>query len=223
MFRIELFVDDKRLGDVLKALSGMCRVSTPQYVANVIEENEESAANGALRAVVHSGKLSDMFIAHLRQTHKSEITPTDVQDWLKKIGRAQSSSNYLANQLISNGVLKRTGFSNRTVYEVINPFVNPKYISRTKKPSKLRRVRGPNGNLMSPEQRTKLLTKKQPTEEIILIQLVPNIGDKFNTTELVNHLKAQGCHPHSYGTIVKKLMNDGTLRRLKPGEYERLK
>lgn len=116
MFRVEFFVDDKKLPDALRALTGVAR-GKPD-VQLVINVEESPKRNGELRPAT-SGKLIDIFAAWIRKAHKSALTPKDVQAWLRSHGKSVLSASYLTKEAVRAGILKRHGKSSNTIYHVV--------------------------------------------------------------------------------------------------------
>ncbi len=112
MFKIEAFVDDKKLGDVLRALTGLVRgqpVVLP--VVNVEEDEKELHAKS-------NGGLISLFAQHLAKYKATTITPAEIKIWLEKIGKSPQSGSYLAREAMAQKLLRRTGNSSATVYHI---------------------------------------------------------------------------------------------------------
>jgi hypothetical protein len=113
MFRIEVFVEDKRLAEALRALAGIVRgqpAVTP--VANVEE------ASGKPKAISNGTTLA-MFEKYIG-TRKSEapLSPDDLRNWMKANGKSPSSASSLAVSAVEAGLIRRTGKSSSTRYHI---------------------------------------------------------------------------------------------------------
>lgn len=128
MFRVEFFCDDKRLGDALRALTGLA-IGNPavQPVTNA-----KVSRGGALRQVTE-GRLVDLFAAHLAKTKPKEFTARDVQTFLSNQGTAPGSFGYVLKQAIAAKLIRKksTKFAGPgTKYVMI---AAPKKAAKTKK------------------------------------------------------------------------------------------
>jgi len=115
MFRIEAFVEDKRLAEALRALTGIVR-NQPSVmpVANLAEGSELKAAT--------NGSLYSMFEAFLDKSKAESLSPADIREWLKSCGRSvasASSVSFVANLAIKAHRLRRVGQSSKTRYVII--------------------------------------------------------------------------------------------------------
>jgi hypothetical protein len=114
MFKIEdVYVEDKNLALLLKAMAGIVR-GQPRPVPML---NLEAQPNGTLKASA-DGTLMQVFAAHIAKAKLKEFGPKDVQDWLAKHGRSKLSANYVTKGLVKAGVLKRTGNTLNSRYVV---------------------------------------------------------------------------------------------------------
>jgi hypothetical protein len=111
MFRIELFVEDKRLADTLRAVAGKTRgAPNVQPVVN-------AAPNGKAET---DGGLVGMFAAFLRKANIIELPPAHIGRWLEDHGFSKNTSSYLARRAVEAGILKKVGSSSATRYRVKN-------------------------------------------------------------------------------------------------------
>jgi hypothetical protein len=117
MFRIEAFVEDKKLGDALKALAGLCR-GQPS-VAPVMNVDETSG-DGPVKAA-GNGNIIHMLASHLRHIHKVRITSKEIAAWLKSQGRSPQSASYTAREACKLRILKKVGGPTSGNYEVVSP------------------------------------------------------------------------------------------------------
>jgi hypothetical protein len=112
MFKIEAFVDDKKLSDVLRALTGLVRGQpSVMPVVNVEEEEQEIHAKS-------NGSLLSLFAEHLAKHKAPTMTVSEVKTWLEKLGKSALSSNYLMKQAIAAKLVRRTGKSSAVVYHI---------------------------------------------------------------------------------------------------------
>src|SRR5262245_22761096 len=82
MFKIEALVEDKRVGDALRALAGIARgvpVATPMV-------NAEPQKNGSMKAKTN-GTMLAMLEQHLLENKATEYRAADFRAFLKSIGR----------------------------------------------------------------------------------------------------------------------------------------
>jgi hypothetical protein len=107
MFRVEFFVDDKKLADALRALAGKATGLNVQPVIN-------AAPNGKAET---SGGLLDMFGAWLGKTKIDNLTPFEIGQWLASQGYSKQSSSYLARNATKAGLLKKRGKGAGTTYQ----------------------------------------------------------------------------------------------------------
>lgn len=114
MFRVTFMCDDKRLGEVLRALTGLAR-GAPVAVPVT---NEEVDSKGNIKAK-SNGKLVHMFIEHLHKLKTESFTPKDAQVWLKSVGMSPLSSSYVLKAALAAGAVKRTGKSSKSVYHIV--------------------------------------------------------------------------------------------------------
>lgn len=118
MFKIEAFVEDKKLGEALKALAGLVR-GMPSVVP-VINVDEDANPAAPVRAN-GSGNLAQMLGSHLRHTHRTKISAQEIGQWLRSIGRSPQSASYVAKLAVDGHILRRAGGMTSGAYEVIAP------------------------------------------------------------------------------------------------------
>ena len=112
MFRVEFFVDDKRLAVALRNLAGVA-MGSPSVVpvVNAVARGGKVTANGA-------GDLPDLFTQYLKTNKLTQLTPSQMKDFSREIGRSASSSTYIAKQLFKLGLISKTGKGPHTKYVV---------------------------------------------------------------------------------------------------------
>lgn len=115
MFKIECFVEDKRVGDALRALAGIAR-GQPSVIPMI---NAEPTKDGSGVKAKVSGGLLNMFIEHLTKERIDTIKSGSVKDYLKSIGKSGGSATYLLQQAHKAGLVRKTGKGNATVYHVV--------------------------------------------------------------------------------------------------------
>lgn len=99
MFRIEIFVDDKKLAYVLLALTGhVVSLSAPQPVANA-----KRGPNGV--QPVTRGDALELFATFAKG--KKEVTPADMREFCRKHGFSANSYSNMLRRVMDAGLLKR--------------------------------------------------------------------------------------------------------------------
>lgn len=102
LFRFEVFVTSKQLGDALALLSGrVAEISPPQLVANA-----KAGRGGNGVTPMAGGKLVEMFGNWLRQHKLREFTNSTTKEFLTSIGRSPGSATYLQTQAREHGLIK---------------------------------------------------------------------------------------------------------------------
>ena len=114
MFKVEFFVDDKRLGQALLALVGIAN-SQPSVVPVV---NVAKKANGTLAPKVSGGSM-ERFVAVLKKHKGKSLKAAEFKAMMKPMGLSASSANYMTGRAVEAGLLKKTGKSNQTAYLVL--------------------------------------------------------------------------------------------------------
>jgi hypothetical protein len=113
MFKIEVFVDDKKLAEALRALAGLA-LGQPSVVPVVNAEH----SGGKIKAATN-GSLLDMFHQHLTKTKTQSFRAADVKAFLKSVGKSEGSSNYLSQQAAKAGFAKKSGKGSAMSYTVV--------------------------------------------------------------------------------------------------------
>lgn len=101
MFRLELFVDDKNLGEAFKRLAGIARDLKHYYVPNV----EPRRANGSIK--LSAGDAGELITKELRKRHIKEVKGPDIRAIVEHLGLTKSSYSHHIQKLVENGVLKK--------------------------------------------------------------------------------------------------------------------
>jgi hypothetical protein len=105
MFRIEFFVDDKRLGNALRSLAGVA-IGDPkvQPVVNGVEKAGKVVAEG-------DGSTVSLWIAFVEknQLASTKFKAITLKAFTKSIGRSPTSYGHFRNELIKAGVLRKAG------------------------------------------------------------------------------------------------------------------
>lgn len=112
MFRIEAFCDDRRLGDVLRAMAGLI-IDSPRVTPVV----NAQLRNGKL-AAQSEGSLPVMFAKFIRENKVKEVNARVAREWLVSMGRSKLSSNYLLKNCVQSGILKSVGKGTKMKYTV---------------------------------------------------------------------------------------------------------
>lgn len=108
MFKIDFFVDDKYLAEVLRTLSGRTRNLSVVPVSNAIPH-----ANGEIKS--KAGRTVDLFVAELKK-HEA-VTPKIAKECAQKIGLSPVSYLHLLEGAMKQGAIKRHGKGSNTKYE----------------------------------------------------------------------------------------------------------
>ena len=103
MFKVEFFVDDKRLGAALLALVGIAH-GQPGVVPVV---NAVKKANGL--APVATGSTMDRFAAALQEHKGRNISANDVRAMMKPLGLTEKSYSYILKRAMETKLVKKTG------------------------------------------------------------------------------------------------------------------
>jgi hypothetical protein len=128
MFRIVAYCEDRKLGDAMRALAGVCiTVETPVPVVNAESKGGKISAQS-------NGNLVHMFIDHLHKAKLPTITPAEAQAWLLQNGKSKLSSSYVLKNAVSRGVLAPKGKGSARSYKVVQPRSKP--TAKRKPPAK---------------------------------------------------------------------------------------
>jgi hypothetical protein len=120
MFKVEFFVDDKRLPDALRALAGLAR-GLPSVVPVVnVEEGHPSGLKPKT-----NGALLDAFALHIAKFDQP-FGPEDVREFLKSVGKAPGSASYLVQKARVARLIKVIGKSSSVKYHAIKRLAAPK-------------------------------------------------------------------------------------------------
>lgn len=100
MFRIECFVDEKQVGEVLKRLTGLARDVKYQYVANV-----EPRKNGKMQVI--AGSRIELIQKEIHKRKLTKITGPEARTLMTKIGLNELSYSHFLNEMVRAGMLKK--------------------------------------------------------------------------------------------------------------------
>ena len=115
MFKIEAYVEDKRVGDALRALAGIVR-GMPSCVPMVnVQEHPQTKKLTAKSG----GSMLEMLEKHLLENKVEKLTPDDVRAFVKTCGRSPASAVYLVGLAVKARLIKRIGKSSNTTYQVV--------------------------------------------------------------------------------------------------------
>jgi hypothetical protein len=120
MFKVEFFVEDKKLPDSLRALTGLIR-GLPSVVPVVnVDEGHPSGLKPKT-----NGALLDAFALHVSRI-EGAFGPAEVRDFLKSVGKATGSASYLIQKARKARLIKSTGASSSIRYYAIKRLTGPK-------------------------------------------------------------------------------------------------
>jgi hypothetical protein len=112
MFYVTFFVDDKKLAQTLINVSGVARDLKAVPAVNVAKKN------GKLTAM-SSGKLIDMFAVVLQKEKAESINAEYARNFVLSAGRSTSSYSPLLKRAVEMGLLKKTGKSTKSAYQIV--------------------------------------------------------------------------------------------------------
>lgn len=126
MFRFEGFCDDKHVAKVLLALVGIC-IGQPT-MQPVINAEVRKKGKGAAIAAKSDGSMPAMLMADLRKANAEDVTPRQIQTWLKKRGFSANSYSYALRSLMAWGELQKVGkgMGSRYVIVTVRQLAAPK-------------------------------------------------------------------------------------------------
>jgi hypothetical protein len=103
MFRIEFFVDDKKLPAALLALVGIAH-GQPNVMPVV---NVKKKGNGLVAQTEGSG--TDRFIEAVKKLKGKTVAASDLKAMMQPIGLAPKSYSYVLKSALEAKVMKKTG------------------------------------------------------------------------------------------------------------------
>jgi len=113
MFRVEVFVDDKRLSQLLHGFAGVI----------LGEPKIQPVANGAVKAgkpvSTNSGELCDLFAAYAKKHKLEQFKAPQIREFCKSVGMSVGSYSYVLKRLYECKAIRKTGKSTKTVYTVV--------------------------------------------------------------------------------------------------------
>jgi hypothetical protein len=101
MFRVQFYVDDRKLGDALRALAGLIQGS-PEVMPVV----NADVVGGKLTARTN-GNSNTMFMEYIAKHKLKEVNCAVAQNFLKGLGRPVGSASYVLKQAQKIGGLKK--------------------------------------------------------------------------------------------------------------------
>lgn len=113
MFKVDFYVDDKRLGAALLALIGIAHGQpgvTP--VAN-------ATVNGGKVVAKVNGSSLDQFAEQLKKLKGQPFRARDVDALMKTIGLAPTSRTYMLQRAVEEKLVKKHGVGSAMTYTVI--------------------------------------------------------------------------------------------------------
>jgi hypothetical protein len=119
VFRIEFFVDDKKLAQAVRGLLGVA-MGDPKITPVINAEVKQGKVKQ-----ISDGTMSSMLMAYLNKSHKETITPREVGVFLQENGFSKASAHYTLRQCTDQHFLRKTGKGNGTVYYVVRALPKP--------------------------------------------------------------------------------------------------
>jgi len=113
MFRVELFCDDRKLPDVLRALTGLL-IGEPK-IQPVVNGKKE---NGVLVAS-NRGTLNEMFVKYAKTHSLTKFAPVELKEFCRYTGYAESSYNYVLDVLKANKLVRKHGSGRNVRYSAV--------------------------------------------------------------------------------------------------------
>ncbi len=108
LFKIDFFVDDKYLAEVLRVLAGRTRNLSVVPVANAVP-----LRNGAIKQ--EAGHTLGLFLKQLKE--QEVINAKTAKDASQKAGLSPASYSHLLASAVKQGLIKRRGKGKGTKYE----------------------------------------------------------------------------------------------------------
>lgn len=113
MFRVEAFVDDKRLAQLLHNMAGVITGEPKiQPVVNAKVENGKAVA-------ASSGDLCDLFTAYAKKHKITTFGTAEGRAFCKSVGKSENSYGYVIRKLFECKLVKKTGKGAATRYTVV--------------------------------------------------------------------------------------------------------
>ena len=100
MFRVGFYVDDHKLGEALKRLTGIAKNLEHAYVPNV-----EDKPGGKIKEI--AGSRIELIQKALRKQKLEEITGSDAKKLVEKLGLSPTSYSHYLQQMVHHGMLKK--------------------------------------------------------------------------------------------------------------------
>lgn len=113
MFRVEAFVDDKRLAQLLHAMTGVI-TGEPK-----IQPVGNAATTGGKVVAANSGELCDLFYAYVKKHKITAFKAGDMRAFCTSAGLAESSRGYALKKLFACHAIKKHGKGTSTTYTVV--------------------------------------------------------------------------------------------------------
>jgi len=104
MFRIEFFLDDKHVPEVLRRVAGYAR---QLQVMPVVEATTATTKGKSTRSAISSGEMQQRFIEQLRKSEVDEYKASTLRDAVVAAGGSAQAYSYYAKKAIDAGVLKK--------------------------------------------------------------------------------------------------------------------
>lgn len=113
MFRIEFFVDDKKLGNALHALVGIAHGQpNVQPVSNAMKRQ-----NG-LVPIIKGGSSVEQMVHAIQKAKLTQVNVQQAGQLLKTIGLKPGSATYMLRRVAAAGFLQKVGKGNNVVWQL---------------------------------------------------------------------------------------------------------
>lgn len=123
LFRIEFFVDDKKLAHALRGLLGVS-LGSPSVTPVINAEVNGKGKQKQIRSQ-SDGTMMSMLMAYINKSHKETITPKETAAFLQGNGFSAASAHYTLRQCTDARHLRKTGKGTHTVYYVVRALPKP--------------------------------------------------------------------------------------------------
>ena len=101
MFRIEVSVKDKNLGEVLKRLHGLTTELEYAYIPDHVRPGSNTKAAASSRI--------ELIAAEIHKRKLTQITGSEMKELVEKVGLSRSSYSHYLQNMVAAGLLKKGG------------------------------------------------------------------------------------------------------------------
>lgn len=112
-FKVEVFVRDKHLGDVLRSLAG--KIDGMPSVVPVV--NAAVGSNGKHEPMI-KGQLPEIFAKWVADQMLTTIVAADFRRFQEHVGRSPKGYSHFAQQMVDAGIVKKKGKGTGMTYVV---------------------------------------------------------------------------------------------------------